>query len=507
MRYRHSKLDRPSRRIPIALTSILALALIGGACGGTEESGSKDRPATDVNAKPEVNAANCPVKALDSATAPVEITVWHAYSALTQKALEKSVADYNASQTKVKVNVEAQGTYPELLKKYSERLGDPASLPDVIFAEDTNLRFMVDSGSVIPTGDCIAADPDSKTFYDDLIPAVAATYSIKGVVWPAAFGVSMPILYVNDVQLRQAGMDTSTPLATLADIRTAAEKLKAANISGLEAPTVMQLYGWYYETWINGAGQTVVNEANGHDGLATKSTMNNDAALKILQWMHDMAKDGLMKSYAYSSDINQYLAMGNKTSTILIDGSRAITSVVAITNNAGKDLGDVEGIEGVNPADLQGVKLRILPIPGLKKAGQASAAGSAAYLVKGDKPERVAAGWDFLQYFNSTPSQVDWTRMGSYLPVTNTVRNSPEIKDFFANDEAGKYLSVVMKQLEESNPEFPNPIIGPYDWFRTNVQSMMERVVQQGQDPKSNLDQFHTDFQKALDDYSKEVAG
>ena len=235
--------------------------------------------------------------------------------------------------------------------------------------------------------------------------------------------------------------------------------------------------------------------------------MNNDAALKILQWMHDMAKDGLMKSYAYSSDINQYLAMGNKTSTILIDGSRAITSVVAITNNAGKDLGDVEGIEGVNPADLQGVELRILPIPGLKKAGQASAAGSAAYLVKGDKPERVAAGWDFLQYFNSTPSQVDWTRMGSYLPVTNTVRNSPEIKDFFANDEAGKHLSVVMKQLEESNPEFPNPIIGPYDWFRTNVQSMMERVVQQGQDPKSNLDQFHTDFQKALDDYSKEVAG
>lgn len=504
----HQPVNRRTRSLRTSLARLCAIfaviALVGSCSGGTNESKQKDKDTGDVNQPPKVDPDNCPVSALDDATSPVEITVWHAYNALTQQAIEKAAADYNASQSKVKVNVEAQGTYPELLKKYEDRLGDPSSLPDVVFAEDTNLRFLVDSGSVIPSGDCIAADPDSKEFYDDLLPSVTATYAINGVLWPAAFGVSMPIMYVNNSQLKQAGLTDSTPLATLDDIRSAAEKIKAAGIPGVEEPVVMQLYGWYFENWITGAGQTIVNKDNGHSGLATKSTVDDKSAQEVLAWMHSMAKDGLLKAYPYSGDINQFLAIGNQTASILIDGSRAVTAVNAIVANTGQQ---IEGTEGLSTDDLKGIELKVMPIPGLKKAGQGGAAGSAGYVVAGDNPEKIAAGWDFLQYFNSPPSQVLWTTMGSYLPVTHKMDESAEIKDFFANDSGGKLLSVVKTQLENTDPEFPNPIIGPYDWFRTNVQSMMERVVMQGNDPKSNLTKFNSDFQSALDDYAKEVSG
>lgn len=491
----------------VLVVSILAaFALLVSACGGdSNESGSK--PDTDTgssNENPEINPDNCPVDALDDADGPVEITIWHAYNALTKTALEEAGEEFNKSQDKVKVNIEAQGTYPELLEKYEGRLSDPSSLPDVVFAEDTNLRFLIDSDSVIPSGDCIAADPDSKAFYDDILPVVRNTYAINDVLWPAAFGVSMPIMFVNKAHLTKAGLDDSTPLETLADIRAAAEKIKAANIPGIEAPVVMQLYGWYYENWITGTGETIVNEANGHTGLATESTIDNPAAHEILQWMHDMAADGLLKGYPYSASIDQFLAVGNQSASILLDGSRAVTAVDAIVNGENKK---IEEAKQFDTSDLEGIEMQVMPEPGLKKAGQGGAAGSAGYVVAGSAPEKIAASWDFLKFFNSPATQIKWTTVGSYLPVTSEVLNSAEIQDFFTNDSAGKSMMVVEQQLQGSNADFPNPIIGPYNWFRTEVQSMMDRVVLQGQEPDQNLTAFHDAFNKQLSDYAQEVGG
>lgn len=503
----HGTRQRQRRRNTPALllVSILAVfAMLVTACGGdSNETGSK--PDTDTgtaNENPEIDPANCPVDALDEADGPVEITVWHAYNALTKTAIEEAGDEFNASQDRVRVNIEAQGTYPELLKKYEDRLSDPDSLPDVVFAEDTNLRFLIDSGSVIPSGDCIAADPDSQAFYDDILPVVRNTYAINDVLWPAAFGVSMPIMYVNKAHLTRAGLDDSTPMDTLADIRAAAEELKAANIPGVEEPVVMQLYGWYYENWITGTGETIVNESNGHTGLATESTVDNPAAQEILQWMHDMAADGLLKGYPYSSSIDQFLAIGNQSASILLDGSRAVTAVDAIVNGANKK---IEEAEGIDVSDLEGIEMQVMPEPGLREAGQGGAAGSAGYVVAGSRPERIAAAWDFIKFFNTPAVQIEWTRVGSYLPVTNEVLNSPEIQDFFTNDSAGRSLMVVEEQLQGSNADFPNPIMGPYDWFRANVQTMLDRVVTQGQDPASNLSAFNDAFNEQLANYAQEV--
>ncbi len=495
------------RRTGFIAAALLTMALVASACGSGGESADKNGNSGPNSDAPEVDAANCPVAALDKATDPVEINVWHAYSALTKQAIDDAAASYNQSQNKVKVNVEAQGTYEELLKKYESRLGDPSSLPDAIFSEDTTMRFMIDSGSVIATGDCIAADPEASSYYDALLPQVRNTYSIKDVLWPAAFGVSMPIMYLNNDHLKQAGMSADDVPQTLADVRKVAEKLKAANIAGVEAPVAIELYGWFPENWLTGSGQEIVNESNGHDGLATKSTIDNKTTREVLTWLQDMQKDGLLKAFPRRpGQIDQFLSLGKQTSSILIEGSRAITTVNSIVQNSYKGE-SIEGAEGIDTEQLKGLDVSVYPIPGLKEAGQASPAGSAAYIVNGDSPERIAASWDFMKYFNSDPVQVQWTLMGSYLPSTTTIQKDPKITDYFANDLAGRWLSVVNEQLTSSNPDFPNPIIGPYDQFRSGFQSAMERIVIQGDDMDSTLRSFDTDFQSALDTYASEVGG
>lgn len=494
-----------NRKVGAFAVALLAVALVVSACGSSGESsekGPREGPADDA---PEVNAKNCPVSALDDADGPVDITVWHAYSALTKQAIDDAADAYNASQKKVKVHVEAQGTYEELLKKYEARLDDISSLPDAIFSEDTTLQFMVDSGSVIASGDCIAADPAAAKFYDALLPQVRNTFSIRKVLWPAAFGISMPIMYVNNDHLKKAGLGAADIPKTLADVRKVAEKIKAANIQGVETPVVMELYGWYPENWMTGVGQEIVNESNGHDGLATKSTIDNENTREILTWLQGMEKDGLLKAFPRRPGmIDQFLALGQQNASILIEGSRSITTVNSIVQNSYK--GDtIEGAEGINTEELKGLDINVYPVPGLKEAGQGSPAGSAGYLVNSNNPSKIAATWDFMKYFNSDPVQVQWTLMGSYLPSTTTVQANPKITDYFANDLAGRWLSVVNEQLKNTNPDFPNPVIGPYDKFRSGFQAAMERIILQGDSVDSTLKSFDSDFQKALDEYAAEV--
>ena len=96
-------------RFMIVATAIASLGLLVSACGGSGESDEKARRNSPNEETRRADPDNCPVGALDEVTDPIEITVWHAYFALSKQAMEKTVEEYNASQDKVKVNLESQG--------------------------------------------------------------------------------------------------------------------------------------------------------------------------------------------------------------------------------------------------------------------------------------------------------------------------------------------------------------------------------------------------------------
>lgn len=430
--------------------------------------------------------------------------MWHPYFVLSQTAMQDIVDRYNASQSRVKVNLEYQGSPTELQTKYEERLGEPAMLPDAVFTTHGAVGAMIDSESVVPVVDCIAADPDAAEFYDDMVPVLRETYSVNGTLWPAAFGVSLPIVYVNQIMMDRAGIGESAPIDTLADLRSAAEKVRDANIPNLERPMVLDLNSSYWEAWITGAGETIVNAANGHEGRATKSTVDNPAALEGLQWLVDMYDDGLLKAYPDASSMEHVFAIGNLSSAILIEGSMGITTVHAVVEGAAAGIEEAEGVDLGDMVDIVG-KVRMLP--GLTELGQGTTTGTTGFVVRGTDPVQIAATWDFMRYFNSIESQVIWTTKGSSLPVTSAVRNAPEIQEFFANDGSGQLLAVIDEQFLGSDPERLQPIFGPYDWFYREVRSMLNDVVLQGADPVEELSRFDGAFQNALDDYAREVTG
>lgn len=503
---------RGTRKRSLVVALLLVVALIAAACGGSTDdestddnnNGDTDNGSTEV-AQREPQPENCPITAHLEADSLPSLTIWHAYNAKTQEALE-DFGEQFAQETGTQVNVEAQGTYPELLAKYeSAMMSDINSLPDIIFAEDTNLQFLIDSETVIAAEDCIAADEDSQDFYNDLLPSVRSTYSVNGSLWAAAYGVSMPIMYYNKAHFTAAGLDPESPPETLEEVRTAAQALKE---SGVATPVVQQLDGWYVENWINGAGELTVNNNNGRDALATESLFNNEATQEIFDWLSTMATEGLYQGFTYGSGIDQFLALANQGSSILIDGSRALTAVDAVVQDvaAGETSPIVEGLDGVDLSNLTGIEIGVAPIPGLTEAGQGAVAGSSGYIVT-KEPEVVSLAWAFMRFFNSPEIQVRWTIDGSYLPVTESVQESAEMQEYFTTTRPGGWLSIANDQVLGVDPDFASAAMGPYNSFRAGVRAMMDRVVLDLADPTAEIEAFDRDFQSDLDAYRAEVGG
>ena len=376
-----------------------------------------------------------------------------------------------------------------------------------MLTEDTTTQFMIDSGVVVPAASCQAADPGAKSTYDDVLPAVKAGYTVDGVLWPGAFSVSTPVLYVNNAILRQANVDTSTYPQTLDDIRSVAEKIKAANVPGVTQPLVMKIDSWFLEQWLTGVKKPLVNNDNGRSGLGTESELKQPDTTKIFDWFKGMIDDGLLKPIPSSNQgIDEYLALNNKSSAMLIQTSAAITTVSALLEGSVKasDLADIGGAPG---AISQGLDIGVGLQPGLKEAGQGQIGGSAWYLVKNKDADGVAAAWDFMKYFLQTPNQVEWTLKASYLPVLASAKDDPTLQKEFTTTTKGKWLNIAYQGLSELNPDFPGPVIGPYNEFRSTTRAALDSVAFNGASTKDAIDKANRTFQSALDAYVKDVGG
>ncbi len=511
MKYTSSR--RPLHTMLFAVLG--TFALLTAACGGSDKGSSGSEGAS------ESSASDCPVDALENADGVVDITLWHAIVGLAADTVEQFAEEYNASQDKVKVTVESQGAnYEEQQTKFLAALRDPSTLPDIMLAEDTNTQSMIDSQAALPAQACIDADPKAGEVYDNLIPAVAKGYSVEGVQWPAAFGVSTPVIYYNKAHFRAAGLDPEKPPANLAEVRADAQVIKDAKAAGKivdadgkpvpdGAPFVFRADAWWLENLSSSAKNELVNENNGRDGLGDESKLLNPTTTEWSEWMKAMTDDGLQKTIAYSATFDGYLSVATQSASMLIETSTAGTTVDALINGTMRpeDVGADAGtdLSGLAFPDLD---LGVGQLPGPTEAGSGQIGGNAWYMIgAGRSPEQIAAAWDFLKWINQTPQLVKWTEQGSYLPVFSNAEEDPGLQAYFKDTRPGAWLATSLESLKKVDPEFPGPVIGPYKEFRSAVRAAIEDSLIGGKPVAESFDAANTKFQEALDTYKAEVGG
>ena len=164
------------------------------------------------------------------------------------------------------------GKYDDAIAKYKASI-QSKSTPDVVQVYDIGTRFMIDAGQAVPMQDFIDRD---KVDMSDLQPNIAGYYSVDKKLYSMPFNTSMPVLYINQKLFKEAGLDPAKPPTTLAEIRTAAEKLSKKNGGPADYGFGAAIYGWLLEQFIAQNGEEYCDQGNGRDGKATKVNFDGD---------------------------------------------------------------------------------------------------------------------------------------------------------------------------------------------------------------------------------------
>lgn len=492
----HSNRHNTHRRLLAAL--LCAAALLASACSS---DGNGDDTAGGNGAGDNgdtVDLPPCPLEALEEATGPVEVVVWHGYVAKTEETLQDLVARYNAEQDRVVVRLENQGTYLELWQKY---LGAVPSrnLPAIAIPDDTVTLQMIDSGTVLPAQSCIeASDADVSS----LLPAVRAYYTVDDVLYPGTLNVGGPLLYYNRGHFRAAGLDPDVTPETLDEVREFAQQIKDEGV--VDVPVVLNVSSPLIETLLTGAGVPLIDNDNGRGGgETTEALLDGDDVAALLQWIRDMQDDGLLEVVPLiDGQVAHYLAMASQSSSMTIETSTAATSIEAFLGGD-LDVDDVTGAPGDVPdVDVQGLDIGAGPIPGINEPGRLQMGGGAWYITNTTSPEVQAAAWDFISWFNEVPQQVTWTLEGSYLPFNMDAVDDPAVVAAWSDRPSGQWLAIAWQEVTEGlDPDFPGPLLGPYDEMRVAIRRAVDSVAFAGTDPATALAEADDLADEAIDEY------
>jgi sn-glycerol 3-phosphate transport system substrate-binding protein len=487
-------------RRTIALVTAAALA---AACSDppTTGSGNSDQvQAGGGDEGGETALPECPLDAPDDASVPVEAELWYGGLVGSAKnAMEAMVASFNASQDQVALTANDQGgSYEEVFRKYqSASSAAPGQLPDVIYLADTELQAMVDGGQVLPAQSCMDAAGYDLT---DIEPAARSKYSVDDVLYPGYMNVSTPVLFYNKAHWLEAGLDPDDPPGTLDELYEQAKALKAAGVS--DKPLSFKADRWFFETWLAGIGEDIVNNGNGREARATEATFATPAAEELVSFLDQMYDEGLLNAFADTEgSIDHYLALANQQSSMLIETSTASSTIRDIM--AGGLTAEEAGV-GFDESVLD--KAELVPgtgaFPGVEAGGQVFASGGAFYILNTSDPAQQAASWTFLEFMLRPENAKAWHMNGGYLPIVKSVQEEAEVQTFWETDVAGVLLVPAVEQFSDADPDEPGPLIGPYVDEAAAIERALDAVLFDGQEVSSALANAQDEVTAALERYA-----
>lgn len=483
-----SRLRRRRYTVRVVVPLIVG-ALVLGACGG-EETAANRKSTTTAAGTGTATLPDCPTDALAKATAPVEITFWHAMTRANQDALVKLTDAFNAQQSKVKVTLVGQTSDSDLITKFKAGLAG-GDLPDLMQQPEYATQFVTDTEQVIPAESCIKADEAAENATldpDQIVDRARAYYTVNGNLAALPFAISDFVLLYNTQAFEKAGLDPDKPPSTLAELQATTKTI--AQKTGMASPFSLKVSPAYLEQWSAKAGALYANNDNGRTGeRSTAAVFDNKTGTETFDFLHDFVASGL----AHSTGLEGYtnlLEVPNGQAALTIDSSGALGTIVQLLGT------------GQYPQ----VTLGVAPMPGPEGPGGVLVGGSALWVVKQSSAAKEAAAWEFAKYLASAKVQAEWAAATGYVPSNKGATDEQVLKDAWVKVPG---LKVAYDQLleGENTPATTGPLMGPYLDVRKSVGDQMLATISGGKAPAAALRQAQTEATALLKDYAGRVGG
>ncbi|MGA2835139.1 MAG: ABC transporter substrate-binding protein [Acidimicrobiales bacterium] len=467
---------RAHRSRPVALILPLgALTLLLAGCSSSSGSSSTTAAST-------TSSTACSPAALDGASAPVTVSFWESMPRANGQTLQALTNAFNASQSRVHVDLVVQTSYDDTWQKYQAGLND-GELPDVVQLQDTDTQGAIDTQSIQPVQNCMEGFHYSV---GDLLPRALAYWKVDGIQQAMPFAVSGPVLYYNKLAFQKAGLDPDRPPATLAQLVTDAKILKDAGQGGMG----LKLDPWYVETELATTDQLFVNNDNGRTARATQAVFDTPTGVQIF------------------SDLDQLVSSGD-ADTNSANGADAYDNLLgvgsgkyAMTVDTSAALGTIEQLLSQYP----NVQLGVAHLPTLQATptGGVEPGGSALWISKRASPAEQAASWEYVAFLDSTASQATWSAGTGYIPLRTSSAESPTIQNLWATNPQ---FEVAYTQLTSGieSAATAGAVLGPYDDVRTAVVDAEESMFTNGVSPTTALARAKAATDTLITNYNQRI--
>ena len=454
-------------------TLALAFTMLAAACGGTAPTGG---------ASPSGAAGLSALAPAKDVAPAATITWWHAMSGVNGDALNKIVAGFNSSQSKIKVETVFQGNYDDLLAKLNTAIASNAA-PALVQVYDIGQRYMYDSQQVVPMQAFIDRDKFSTT---DFEPAVINYYKYQDKLQSMPFNASTPMLYYNKDAFKEVGLDPAKPPVTFTEIADAAKKLTKKDASGTTTRFGFgpSIYGWLFEQLMSTSGSLYADNGNGRDDRATKVVYNNAQGKAILDWW----KAGVDGGYFFNPGIDNdgaANAFNAQKTAMYIESTARLRG--HITTIAGKfDLGT-----------------GLYPRPDGKPATGGNIIGGASlYIMKSRPAAEQQAAWEFVKYAMTPAVQGQWQSDTGYYPIVKAAYDTAPSKEW--STKYPQFLTAITAIRDSPQNRFTNgAVLGVMPQARTRVNKMIESVLLGRETSQAALDAAATEMNAAIDKYNK----
>lgn len=373
------------------------------ACGGTSaDAGS--------------GTGDTPDSAALEAAGDTTVTLWHGLGGTAGEALDAAIDEYNADNTDgITVKAVYQGDYSDVLAKYTTAIRD-GSTPEVILASDSSTGFLEDAGQTISAQELSEANPDDLDL-DDLRSAARNYYSLDGDLQSVPFNTSMPMLYVNDKLLEQAGIDPDD-LTSFEALDQAARTIheKNSDVYGIVQPNAD---GWWLEQFTAVSGELYCTPENGRGGeSASAVSLDGSGQLSAFETMADLMTDGVGLNVGDDSD----------------------AALTAFTSGKVAMMFNSSGVIGsLSDAKMTGYTALPVPLNSDSEDAGVIIGGSSMWVDAVDHTAaEQAASWKVISYLASAEVQEEFSHASGYAPINTAVDDSATQQEFLDENPVWK---------------------------------------------------------------------
>ena len=350
------------------------------------------------------------------------VTFWHAMGGQAQEALNETVADYNASQDKVQVNAEFQGTYEESLPKFHSVAGTDQA-PTVIQVQEIGSMSMINSGNIEPIQKFIDEEKYDMSILEENI---SNYYKIDGKFYSMPFNSSTPVMYYNKDAFKAAGLDPEAPPETYEEVEEASKKIMESDpeMKGF----ALQAYGWLYEELLANQGGLLMNNDNGRTDTPTEVAFDNEKGKSTFEWVKRMMDAGTFANYGTNAD--------NMTAGFLAGD----TAMFLQSSASSRDVIDNAPFE---------VGVAFIPHPEAEERQGVVIGGASLWMSSGKSEEEQQAAWDFMKYVQTPEAQAKWHVGTGYFAINPAAYDEQLVKDAH---EKMPQLKTAIEQLQATKP-------------------------------------------------------